>query len=175
MGSVGTMTKLFQIRWLPLALAAGMITVPLDAQSGGLAEIGDNLSSRSALEGTCVTLVVSGDDVSDRCHNVVLNTAYKDGRAEFVFLARDLATASFSGDEETDTADGTTLRVDRVILATLQNNKPLPITLPANGTCVYSTPDFGRGKLTCIANTVRGSFSGSFVTNGKTPKTERFQ
>ena len=152
-----------------------MASIPLYAQDSGLAEPGDNLSSRAALEGTCVALVVSGDDVSDRCHNVVLNAVYKDGRSEFIFLARDMATASFSGDEEKDTPEGATLRVDRVILATLRNNKPLPITLPANGTCVYSTPDFGRAKVTCSASTVRGDFSGAFVSNGKTPKTELFQ
>lgn len=156
-----------------LAAWVALLASPLGAQDNPI-ERTEDLSSVTTLEGACGVLIVSGDDVTSHCDGVILNPSYNDGRMGFVFLARDMATATFTGQDGTVSADGGTIYLDRVILATLQNNKPKPITLPANGTCVYSIPDIGPAKISCIANTNNGAFTGSFTSNGKPPKTRRF-
>ena len=168
------MTKRRRAGAIALACCAMLLTGQLDAQDIGQLERPEDLSSVATLEGTCGVLIVSGDDVTSRCDGVILNPYYKDGRLGFVFLARDMATATFTGQDGTTSTDGGTVQLDRVILATLQNNKPRPITLPANGTCVYTIPDFGPAKISCIANTNSGTFTGSFTSNGKPPRTRRF-
>jgi hypothetical protein len=162
--------------WALLLAAAGTILAyPLAAQDNGQAQRTEDLSSLATLEGICVELVVSDDDVTGRCNGVMLRTVYKDGRLGFMFVAHDIATATFTGEHGPELGDDKTIHLDRVILATFKDNKPVPFTFPANGTCVSTDPDFGPAKITCRANTDHGLFSGSFVSNGKPPKIERFQ
>lgn len=162
-----------------LAAASAILAAPSAAQDGARPLQTGDLNSLATLEGKCVELVVSDDDISSRCNGVVLNTVYKDGRLGFMFVAHDIATATFTGEHgpelRPELRDESTIHLDRVILGTLKDNKSVPYTLPANGTCVTTDPDFGPTKITCRANTNHGLFSGSFVSNGAPPRTERFQ
>lgn len=153
-------------------LLAALALAPATASAQGAAAppSAEPLEAMFTLNGTCSQLIVSGDDLSGHCDNVVLNTVHKDGRTGFLFVARDLAVATFSGDDHPAVAGKATVQLDRVVISTLIHGKASPVTLPATGTCVYANSDGKQITINCRAATRRGAFEAAFVSNGQPPR-----
>jgi len=147
-----------------VSMAATLIGMPaLDAQGYG------SLISMARLEGKCVQLVMNGEDMSKGCHDMVSNSTHRDSRAGFMFTAKDVAVATFSGVEIDASID-----VDKIIVTSLRNKEAPLVTIAAKGTCTYSDLRSGVADIFCSATTNQGAFSGAFVTDGQPPRRDKF-
>lgn len=141
------------------------------AQNSGHAQGMENVDSVATLSGTCAQLVVEDKDVTSRCRGAIVNAAYKSGRSSFMFVATDVAVASFNGRDTPAKSDDAMIEVDRITLSYLKGDKQPPMAIPATGVCVYSNPWVREAKVVCTATTERGTFSAIFVSDGTPPKT----
>jgi len=129
----------------------------------------------ATMNGTCSHLVYGGRDGSKACVPKVVNDVHKDGRTGFTFLVGDIAVITFSGvaPQVKDDANTVTQPLDEVVL-TLTGPGAAPKTVKAAGSCTYTNPYAGPGKVDCTAHTSQGSFEASFVSDGQTPSMQRF-
>ena len=159
---------------MALATACAATAVIAQGQSDDL----PGLSSFAVMNGTCQRFIVAGEDLSEGCEGKVLNTMYEStGRTGFAFLTRSGTSVTFSGVDTPAQGDQAHSILDRVIF-TMDNKETNPKAVKSNvveatGTCSYTNPYAGPSHINCSATTKNGSFSASFVSDGKAPDIER--
>jgi hypothetical protein len=129
----------------------------------------------ATMNGKCSHLVYGGRDGSKACVPKVVNDVHKDGRTGFTFLDGNIAVVTFSGaaDQVKDDPNTVTQPLDEVVL-TLTGPGASPKTIKVTGSCLYTNPYAGPGKVDCTAHTGQGSFEASFVSDGQAPSMQRF-
>lgn len=116
------------------------------------------------LEGTCEKLVISQEDLSAACSNVLMNAVSRN-RTSFDFTASDGHRLSFSGNgaQQEATEETDPLQPINAVVVGAEGAPTLAI-----GACRFSTPEPGRTAITCEATAADGrSFAGTFVTAAK--------
>ena len=122
------------------------------------------------LSGTCAKLVVGQLDASKNCKAELASVTAPDGTVTFIFTSQG-KMLGFSGD-------------GKAIKAASNGNVRLPLSLvvsgagttvtgqvKAAGTCTFGNPYGGKQMVVeCSAQSKDSHFTGSFRTDGKTPK-----
>ena len=165
------------LRFTVFALASGFSATITAAQgqSGDLR----NLSGMALMNGTCQRLIVAGRDLTKACLGKVTNSMYEStGRTGFSFVTSDNSAVTFSGMDTPAKGNRAASILDHVIFTPKNSEadptKVKPNVVPARGTCTYTNPYAGPSHINCTASTSMGSFSASFVSDGKAPTIERF-
>ena len=168
-----------QVRALLLqkfAAAACAMALPLTTLAAQPRPSADgNLMGTATLTGTCQRLIIAGDDSTSRCRGLVGNTAYRSGRSGFTFFVEGEPglVVTFSGADGPAQGDQAAIALDKVIFTPIRPQRATT-ELRATGRCTYTNPYIGSSRIDCSASTDDGRYSGTFVSDGRPPATERF-
>ena len=142
-----------------------ILTGGLNAMAGG--EQPDVIMSE---QGTCQKLVVLSHDLTQACHDTLLNTIYnKIGRTGFYFVSGNaVVTFSGGGKQIKPNPDTAVQPLDRVVFN--EGSGTGVGSFDAVGTCRYTNPYEPNAYVRCHAETEQGTFDALFLTNGAPPR-----
>jgi hypothetical protein len=127
----------------------------------------------SSLTGTCEKLMIAGKEATARCKGQVINTAYKNGRSNFVFTDGEEQIVSFLGEDHPAKGNEAVLTLTNVTVTRLEE-KPTPVSIKVRGTCTYTNPYSGPSRINCAAKGGGKRYGATFVSDGKPPQISRF-
>jgi hypothetical protein len=125
------------------------------------------------LTGRCDQLTIRGEDETKNCSGKMLNTTFANGRSEFYFVLSHEIILGFSGSGQSQiklNEDVVVQPIDQIII--IVDGKPSETM--AVGKCRFENPLKGSVPIVCDAEGKSGSFSGSFVTDGRAPTSSKF-
>lgn len=147
-----------------LALVASVTNVSAQAKkpTGG--------SGVVVAHGKCIKLMVRGETLP-ACKGEVASLTLPGGKIMFVFTAKGNAVA-FQGEGQAVKPKGDSM-VLPISFASVGVDGKTPGVTPASGACVFGNPYLGKpAKVECSAKSQFGEISGSFLTDGKSPKAQ---
>ena len=120
------------------------------------------------INGTCNRLVTPEGDQTQICDAQLLNMAFPSGNSSFIATMKDKGGISFRGRDSAAAGDIATIKLDTIILTGKDLSSP-PVTIKAKGECTYTNPNKGPIHVDCSADTARGKYELSFVSDGVWP------
>lgn len=131
-----------------------------------------NLTGMASLSGDCERLVAAGNNFSDDCNGLILQSIYRTGRTGFTVTVGDKGVVmTFSGMEGAKPdADSQLQSLDKVILNLGIDGVP-PTSTDVTGGCAYSNPYNGPMTISCQGVDPKGeAYLLQFRTDGSEPK-----
>lgn len=120
------------------------------------------------ISGTCNRLVTPKGDQTPACDTALVNLAFTSGKSSFIATIRDEGSVSFFGRDSAAKGDIATIKLTTVILGG-EDLKTKSVELSAKGECTYTNPNKGPIHVDCAADTARGRYELSFVSDGVWP------
>jgi hypothetical protein len=148
-------------------LTATIVMVSVWATAAANADV-----SMVIMKGTCTDLVVAGEPL-EGCESKLLNSNLDNGRTGFYFTAgATVITFSGIGNQQLKINDDNVVQpIDELIIANSgTEHSGRSETYRAVGSCRYNNPYKGIAKVVCHADTQKGIFSGTFVSDGRAPE-----
>ena len=131
-----------------------------------------NLSGMASLSGDCERLIAAGNNFSDDCNGMIMQSIYDTGRTGFTVTVGDKGVVmTFSGIEGAKPdADSQLQSLDKVILNLGIEGVP-PTSTSVTGSCAYSNPYIGPMTISCQGVDESGeAYLLQFRTDGSEPK-----
>jgi len=138
----------------------------------GAAQAKSQSSPMTIMNGTCSDLVVAGEPL-EGCDGKLMNSALDNGRTGFYFTAGSTVIIfSGIGDRQLKINDDNVVQPINglIIVNSGTDHSDHAETFRAVGSCRYNNPNKGVSKIDCHADTERGVFSATFVSNGREPQ-----
>ena len=135
--------------------------------------IPDGLRALSFFAGKCERLIIAGTDRTSSCETKMISSEFADTRSGFYFVLSEGPVLSFNGlrDAQRNPDSRTEVqRIDTIIYGHRGNEEKSQ----AVGTCEFGNPLSGPIRINCAATTSRGSYQGTFISDGKPPDIKQF-
>jgi hypothetical protein len=160
--------KAVEVSALVPIICVGIIAMP------ALAYAQNKLTAMVVLQGSCKKLVVGGKVRTSECTGKLLNTEYSDGRLGFYFVSAGGMALTFStrGREQVKADENTAIVPVDMLLTT---GKGQSDKIQAVGTCKFTNPYRGvPAPVACTADTARGRYEATFLSDGSKPDDKTF-
>lgn len=157
------------MRFAGLAIALTVMTVATSAGAQNFPGPGV-----AVIDGKCSKLVVGKLDASKGCTPQIASVTGPDGSVTFIFSAGG-KMLGFQGDGRGIKHGATkgTIQLPIDVISTGAGNK-MAGQVEAKGVCTFSNPYSGKPvAFQCSAKSTELSFTGSFLSNGKPPRTKK--
>ncbi|MDH4743191.1 hypothetical protein OMP43_04080 [Sphingomonas sp. CBMAI 2297] len=130
----------------------------------------DMLAGQSVLKmnGACNRLTTPEGDRTPECDKQLINIAFASGNSTFLATMEGKGSISFRGRDSAARGDVATIALRSVILTGTDLSSP-PVEIKAKGQCTYTNPHKGPIQVECSANTAKGKYELSYVSDGVWP------
>lgn len=149
-----------------------LATVMLVAASPSGAQDLSNVAALATMQGKCLRLVTPEGDLTGRCGDRIINTAYRDDHSSFMVMIGADTLISFWGEDHAAVDDRAVMAVRKI--TTTQTGHGKPTSQDADGQCSYTNPYAGPSHVDCTATVAGKTYAFSFVSNGQAPNVKRF-
>ncbi len=159
--------------WSKLALGLLLVGSPASAQTSspnGPSDFEKMLAGTSVLKinGSCKRLETPDGDQTSNCDNELINIAFSSGNSSFAATIKGRGGITFRGKDSAARGDVAAIELATILLTGTDLSTP-PVELKAKGRCTYTNPNKGPIQVECSADTVKGKYTLSYVSDGVWP------